>query len=291
MSKKPPFLTAQNVRKMIPRRSADSYKGQNGHILIVAGSRGMSGAAVFVARGALRIGAGLVTVAIVESERSVVAHQLPEALTLPLPETSDGGISNDSLSVIQAYLQKRSINVLAVGPGLSLSPSVAYVVKALLKEWKQPLVLDADGLNNISLDDLGNHPGLIITPHVIELARLMRIGRDTIIHDRVHVAANMARDYHLLCVLKGHHTVVTTGQTTRLNPTGNPAMATGGMGDVLTGVIAGLIGQGLKPWEAACAGVYLHGLAGDLTRTSDRGLLATDIAENLPKALSKIGVK
>jgi hydroxyethylthiazole kinase-like uncharacterized protein yjeF len=287
----PAKLSATEVKRWLPKRAADSHKGDYGHVLIVAGSRGMSGAAVLVARGALRSGAGLVTVAIVESERAVVTHTLPEALTLSLPETSEGTASDTALAVLQEYLNQRDINALAVGPGLSIHPSIAQIMKSILKDWEQPLVLDADGLNNVTTDDLRDYPQLIITPHPGELARLCRIERDAVQRDRARVAENIARDLHLVCVLKGHHTVLSDGKKTRLNPTGNPAMATGGMGDVLTGIIAGLLAQGIPTFESACTGVFLHGLAGDLARISDRGLLASDLADTIPKALFKIGVR
>ncbi len=280
-------LTMAQVRTMLPPRPPDAHKGQNGHVLIVAGSRGMSGAAELCARATLRIGAGLVTGAIVASEYTAITHLLPEALTLPLPEGPDGSLSADAFTVIQDYLEKRHINVLAVGPGLSVNRAVAGVVKSLL-ETNLALVLDADGLNNMSAKDLADRPGLIITPHIGEMARLLEKPTEAIVREPVRVAEAFARDYGVVCVLKGHRTVISDGQNTCRNTTGNQAMATGGMGDVLTGTIAGLLAQGLKPWDAACAGVYLHGLAGDLARTSDRGLLASDVAEALPKALSKI---
>lgn len=291
MNKQPPLLSAALIRKMLPRRPADSHKGRNGHVVIVAGSRGMSGAAVLCARGALRAGAGLVTVAIIESERSAVAHQLPEALTLSLPETAAGVVDDTAMTALRDYLQNHKVSVLAVGPGLSIASTVTRVVRSLLQTWEYPLVLDADGINNVSLEDVRDHPGLILTPHPGEFARLAQLEGQRVQGDRVRLAENMARDHHLLCVLKGYRTVVTDGRKTAINPTGNPAMATGGMGDVLTGAIAALLAQGLKPWEAACAGAFLHGLAGNLARTSDRGLLATDVAEALPRALSKIGVR
>jgi hydroxyethylthiazole kinase-like uncharacterized protein yjeF len=291
MSSKPPLLTAAQIRKMLPKRPATTHKGQNGHALIIAGSRGMSGAAELCARGALRVGAGLVTSGIVESERSVVTRQLPEALTLPLPESADGAVRPEAFAAIREYLEHRRINVLAAGPGLSVSRAVAGVVMSLVKDTDQPLILDADGLNNAKIEDLQDRENLIITPHMGEMAKLMRIEIDTVQREPVRVAENVAREYGVLCVLKGHHTVITNGRKTAINPTGNAAMATGGMGDVLTGAIAGLLAQNLDPWEAACAGVYLHGLAGDLARVSDRGLLATDVADALPKALAKIGVK
>lgn len=283
-------LSAAAIKKMIPSRPPDSHKGRNGHVLVVAGSRGMSGAAYLVALGALRSGAGLVTVAMPASERSVVTHQLPEALTLPLPETLDGAISDHALHVLEAYLKQRTITAVAVGPGLSTAPSVTSTVKGILKNWDQPLVLDADGLNAIRPADLSGYPKLIITPHPGELAQLLGVERDLIKKDRVRVAENTARDYQLICVLKGHKTVITDGKITHLNSTGNAAMATGGMGDVLTGIVSGLLAQGLAPMQAACAGVFIHGLAGDMARISDRGLLASDVAHAVPRALAKIGV-
>jgi hydroxyethylthiazole kinase-like uncharacterized protein yjeF len=251
----------------------------------------MGGAAVLSARGALRIGAGLVTVAIVESERSAVTHHLPEALTLPLPENSDGQLNDSALPILRSFMQKRRVNALAIGPGLSVGDPVERLVKAFLSESDKPLVLDADGLNNISLDDLTVRAPLIITPHPGELAKLLRIEAHAVERYRMQLAQNLARQRRLVCVLKGHQTVIADGKNVRINSTGNAAMASGGMGDVLTGTIAGLLAQGLAAWEAACAGVFLHGFAADLAKISDRGLLATEVADFLPRALSKIGLK
>jgi NAD(P)H-hydrate epimerase len=276
---------------MLPRRPADSYKGKNGHVLVVAGSRGMSGAAYLTALGALRGGAGLVTAAIVEGERSVITQALPEAMTLPLPQTLDGCLSEAALPILNDYLEIRSISAVALGPGLSVHSSVAKIVKTILQTWDKPLVVDADGLNNLTAEDIGPHPPMVITPHPLELARLLEVNRDVVKEGRVMVAEKAAADHQWICVLKGRHTVVTDGRTTRINPTGNPAMATGGMGDVLTGVIAAFLAQGLPPLEASFAGVYLHGLAGDMARVSDRGMLARELANTIPQALKKIGVK
>jgi NAD(P)H-hydrate epimerase len=289
--KKPPSLTAARVRKVLPKRPEDTHKGLNGHVLIVAGSRGMSGAAALCARGALRIGAGLVTAAIVDSERDMIGRQLPEAMTLGLPETWEGVMTENALPVLKGYAEKHKLNTLAVGPGLSIDAGVSRVVKGLIKDWDLPLVLDADGLNNVTLDALRNLEDLIITPHMGELARLLKLDVATVKRTPIQSAQHAARECRLVCVLKGHPTIITDGTQTVLNPTGNPAMATGGMGDILTGIISGLVAQGLALWDAACAGVYLHGLAADLIKTSDRGLLASDVADALPRALSKIGVK
>jgi hydroxyethylthiazole kinase-like uncharacterized protein yjeF len=282
-------LTGPEVRRMIPARPKDSHKGSNGHALIVAGSCGMSGAAVLSALGALKAGVGLLTVAIVESERAVLIRRVPEALTLGLPETRQGTLAGKAWDVLRQYLSRRPISVIALGPGLSLHPAVRKVVRSILKNWRGPLVLDADGLNNVSPCDVQGHPGLIMTPHPGEMARFLGVARASVQRDRGALAARVARRLGVVCVLKGYRTVISDGKHTRINPTGNPAMAAGGMGDVLTGMIAGFLAQGLDRFEAACAGVYLHGLAGDLARVADRGLLASELAAKVPAAIRKLG--
>jgi ADP-dependent NAD(P)H-hydrate dehydratase / NAD(P)H-hydrate epimerase len=288
---KPSLLSAPQVKQWIPRRPLDAHKGKNGHLLVVAGSRGMSGAAFLSGLGALRAGAGLVTVATVESERAVMTSALPEVLTLGLPETAEGAIAESAIDSLIQYLRSHSVNALAVGPGLSVNPQTAKVICDILDEFDLPLVLDADGLNTISPEATKGYSSLVITPHPAELARFVGVDREKIKHDRVQAAQTTARDHELVCVLKGHHTVISDGQSIRLNPTGNPALAAGGMGDVLTGVIGAFLAQGLGRFEAACAGAYLHGLAGDIARISDRGLLAREVAHAIPAALKKIGVR
>jgi len=208
----PLTLSAPQIKMMLPPRPVDAHKGLNGHVLVLAGSRGMSGAAALCSRGALRIGAGLVTVAIVSSEHTVVTEQLPEALTLPLPETADGILTENALPVLRDYFEKRKINVLAIGPGLSVCAAVGRVIKTLLKEWDKPLVLDADGLNNVNLRDLRNHPGLMITPHVGELTRLMRSEASIVKQEPVRCAEKVARECSMICVLKGHPTIISDGK-------------------------------------------------------------------------------
>ena len=249
----------------------------------------MAGAAILSALGALRAGAGLLTVGIVRGERQILTRRLPEAMTLPLPGTTGGWVSSSSFNLIKAYVRRRTITTLAIGPGLTVHPSVHNTVKKLLS-LGLPTVLDADGLNNVNPADLKDR-SVIVTPHPGELARLLDKSPRVIQKDRSAVAAATAKRLGIICVLKGHQTVISDGQKTFINTTGNPAMATGGMGDVLTGVIAGLLAQGLSLFDAACAGVYIHGLAGDLARVSDRGLLATELAELIPHALRKIGLR
>jgi NAD(P)H-hydrate epimerase len=255
-------------------------------MLLIAGSRGMAGAAVLSALGALRSGVGLLTVGIVESARRILTSHVPEAMTLPLPETKDGFLSPSAVRIIKDYVRQRTFTILAVGPGLGTGVPQRNLVLAVIR-MNLPVVVDADGLNNIHPKDLKDR-SVVITPHPGELARLMGISRQKVQKDRVGLARNTAKSLGVICVLKGHRTVISDGRITCINPTGNPAMATGGMGDVLTGVIAGLLAQGLPRFEAACAGVYLHGLAGDMARVSDRGLLATELAAKIPYALKKI---
>ena len=274
----PKVLNASQIKRFIPKRPSTSQKGNNGHLLIVAGSRGMTGAAYLCALGALKAGAGLVTVAGPSTVRRVIGSRLPEAMMIPL-----------SAAEIKKYVRRRTITTLAIGPGLSVHPSIRRVIKALL-HLGLPVVLDADGLNNIKPVDIKSKP-IVITPHPGELARLLGKSVREIQADRVRVAIGTAKRLGLICVLKGHRTVISDGWKSYLNPTGNQAMATGGMGDVLTGVIGALLAQDLSLFDAASAGVYLHGLAGDIAKISDRGLLATELANTIPKALKKMGIR
>lgn len=259
-------------------------------MLVVAGSRGMSGAAVLCARGALRSGAGLVTVATARSQQPLVAVQVAEALTWPLPETVLGTLARSALASISRLIRDRRINALAIGPGLSTQAETVRLVRALVSEVQVPIVLDADGLNAVAgwSGWPRVHGPIVMTPHPGELARLLPKDRGAVQSDRAGSATALAKRFGAVCVLKGHHTVVTHGQKVRVNPTGNPAMASGGMGDVLTGVIAALLAQGVPPFEAACLGAYVHGWAGDLAKEGPFGLVASDVAERLPRAFKKV---
>jgi hydroxyethylthiazole kinase-like uncharacterized protein yjeF len=269
-------LQARDIRHMIPRRPAESQKGKNGHLLIVAGSEGMTGAAYLCAMGALKTGAGLVTVCGPQAVRKIIAVCLPEAMTV-------------STKNLRGYLRRRKITTLGVGPGLGVGAAQKKLITELIRA-KLPMVLDADGLNNSRPADVKNK-SVIITPHPGELAKFLGQSIARIQSDRSGVACDTARRLGIVCVLKGHRTVISDGRNTFINPTGNQAMATGGMGDILTGMIAALLAQGLSLFDAACAGVYLHGLAGDLARISDRGLLASDVSFYVPRALRKIGIR
>jgi NAD(P)H-hydrate epimerase len=253
----------------LQKRPDGSHKGDYGHVLVVAGSDGMTGAAYLTALGALRSGAGLVTVASVDKARDVIRFCLPEAMSIGFSE-------------VLPYIRKRRITTLAMGPGLGMGTAQKRLILKCLS-LGLPTVLDADGLNNLSLKET---KASVITPHEGELAHLLKTSREKIHANREKVTRQTAQAIQGICVLKGHHTLVSDGKQLYQNKTGNPAMATGGMGDVLTGVIAGLLAQGLSPFEAASQGVHLHGLAGDLAAKADRGLLAHEVADALPKAIA-----
>jgi NAD(P)H-hydrate epimerase len=268
---------------LVPRRPK-AHKGDFGHVLVVGGSAGKAGAAAMAGMGALRAGAGLVTVATPRSVQKLAASFAPELMTEGLEETEAGGLSLKAMEYGRMEKRCAGMSVLAIGPGLGQEPETVEFVRALVKQAKQPVVLDADGLNAFvgatRLLDGGQRP-LVLTPHPGEFARL--IGKDTaaVAADAVGLALNFAKEHHCTVVLKGHRTIVATPEhEVWVNATGNPGMAKGGSGDVLTGMIAGM-SSGAKrcSGETAGAAVYLHGLAGDLARAGDseRSMLATDI--------------
>jgi NAD(P)H-hydrate epimerase len=282
----------------LQKRQRDSHKGSFGKILIVGGSRGYIGAPALAANAALRSGAGLVTMAVPESVQPTIASLACCATSLPLPEDERGVISEKALPVLyDEVFKKGNFDVVAVGPGLGGSSAmVSFIVE--LNRRRVPCVIDADGLNRMAeLNWFGLLTGsCVITPHPGELARLLRKTISEIQGDRegsaVRAAELMkkgAEGGDAVCLLKGYQTVVTDGETIYINPTGNPGMATGGSGDVLTGVIAALMGQKLSPFEAAALGSQLHGLAGDLAaeELGEISLIASDLLEYLPAAFRK----
>ncbi len=286
-----PFFLIEDdmVRGMMRRRKGDTHKGETGHLLIVAGSKGKTGAAAMTALGALRVGAGLVTLGIPESLNPVLEEKLTEAMTFPLRETPDATISSSAVDDIRALMKTRK--AIAIGPGLTVHPDVREVVLWLLRECALPMVLDADAINCLvgELDVLrGVEAPVILTPHPGEMARLVGMTPQEVQERRVEIAQEFAVEYGVYLILKGARTLVAEpGGKVYINPTGNPGMATGGVGDVLTGVIGGLLVQGYSPIQASIMGVYLHGLAGD--RVADErggiGMVATDIAHSLPKVI------
>ncbi|MDD4168756.1 MAG: NAD(P)H-hydrate dehydratase [Desulfotomaculaceae bacterium] len=286
------LITAELVKEWLPPRPSAAHKGSFGRVLVVAGSRGMTGAAYLVGESALRSGAGLITVAVPESLHDIMESKLSEVMTIPLPDTGNGSLSRSARQSILTLLE--SAGVLALGPGISTLPEVVAMVRELLPSVRVPCVLDADALNalagEVEIMRKVQAP-VIITPHPGEMARLMNITTTEIQENRLSVAEKAAVTWNVITLLKGARTVVAAPNgAIYINPTGNPGMATGGSGDVLTGVIASLIAQGLEPVQAASAGAFIHGLAGDLSAKEKGmiGLTAGDIISNLPAATREI---
>jgi NAD(P)H-hydrate epimerase len=282
-----PAITVIDALPALPPRPRAAHKGTFGKVLVVAGSRGMSGAAVLCASGALRGGAGLVTLAVAEAIHPVVATANPCYLTLPLPGDEHGRIDARAFRDLFGQMQASTATVL--GPGLGQSNGLATLVQETLRQARTPLVLDADALNLLvgHLDWLSAHSETrILTPHPGEFARLLGTDTSAVQSRRVELATRFAADHRVILVLKGQGTVVTDGGRLFVNPTGNPGMATGGSGDVLTGLLGALLAQGLEPFAAAQLGVYLHGLAGDLARDQlgEASLIASDLLTYLPYA-------
>ncbi|HTK29460.1 MAG TPA: NAD(P)H-hydrate dehydratase [Vicinamibacterales bacterium] len=280
------LLTRAGMRDLVPPRAPDSHKGDYGRVLIVAGSMGKTGAAHLAAAGALKSGAGLVTVACPARCLPIVAAMGPEYMTEALAEFDDG-LDPDAVDRVLEMAR----DVIALGPGLGQQPRTGTFIRTLVERATTPLVIDADGLNAFSDDPdrLTGREGrdVIITPHPGEMGRLVGMSADEVQSHRLDVARNFAAAHHVYVVLKGHRTVIATpDEQLFINPTGNPGMATGGTGDVLTGTIAAWLAQ-LLDAEAACKlAVYLHGLAGDLAEADegDAALTSADLAEHLGDA-------
>ncbi len=286
------LITRESVRHVIPSRPPSAHKGTYGHAAIMAGSVGKTGAAAMAAMGALRVGTGLVSVATPASCNDVLEAKLLEAMTAPMPETDAKSLASSALEPLLAFVQART--AAAIGPGLTVHPDTSALVRRLLERVDKPMVVDADGLNALT-GHLGvlaacKHPP-VLTPHPGEMARLEdQATAHTINADRLGTATRFARQHRVILVLKGARTIVAdTSGAAAICPTGNPGMATAGTGDVLTGMIAGLLAQRLPPWEAACAATYLHGLAGDLAaaRLGQAGMTARDVLDQIPYALSQ----
>jgi NAD(P)H-hydrate epimerase len=283
------LTTRKAVKDWLPLRPLGMHKGNCGRVLVVAGSRGMTGAACMTAESAARVGAGLVTLAVPASVQSVVAGKLTEVMTVALPETKEQTLSQTAREEILSLLERS--DVLALGPGISTHPETVNLVRQLIKALPVPGVIDADGLNALvgcpELFTQSPTP-LIITPHPGELARLLELSVSQVQAQRLKVAEEAAALWKIVVVLKGAGTFIAAPNgETYLNSTGNPGMATGGMGDVLTGVIAGLLAQGVNLTEAAAAGVFIHGLAADglAAEKGMRGLLAGDVIAALPQTI------
>ncbi|MGR6835251.1 NAD(P)H-hydrate dehydratase [Syntrophomonas erecta] len=283
------LITHDIIRPLLVPRSPESHKGTYGHVLVIGGSLGLTGAVFMASYAALRSGAGLVTAALPESVQPVVEAGLIEVMTTPLAETSQGAIALEALPALENLLGTAS--VCAIGPGMSRYGEAKAVVRFVLEKSGIPVVIDADGLNALQ-DDISvlkdRQVPVILTPHPGEMARLCGKSIEEVQDNRIQIAADFATTWGITLVLKGNKTVIATpGGELYINISGNPGMATAGSGDVLCGIITGLIAQGLKPVWAAVAGVYLHGLAGDYAAEAkgQRGLIAGDLIQFLPEAL------
>lgn len=275
----------------LPARPTDGHKGTFGRVLIIAGSRGMSGAACLCGVSALRGGAGLVYLAVPQCVQSIVASYEPAYLTLDFPDLADTGMLTEPVrqSLLSALKDKDAV---AIGPGLGNSAAVGELVRFVLAETKVSVVIDADGLNVLADAFLADTfktdvaAPRILTPHPGEFARLSGLAMSEIQSNREAVALEFAARHRVILLLKGPQTIVTDGERIAFNTTGNSGMATGGSGDVLTGLIVALLGQKLSPFDAARTGAYLHGLAGDLAaeELSEPGLISSDLPLYLARA-------
>ncbi len=286
------LLEVADATAALPVRPHDAHKGRYGHLLVVAGSVGKTGAAVLACLGALRSGTGLVTCATPGSQQPVVAAQLSEAMTEPLPETAARTISAKAVERVVELLAR--MDAVALGPGIGLDPETQAAVRTLVRDVERPMVVDADALTA-----LAGRAGLcrdapaprLLTPHPGEAARLLGCGIADVQADRIGSARRLAAESGAVVALKGARTVVAAPDgEVALNPTGNPGMATGGTGDVLTGIVGGLLAQGVAPIDALRAAVYLHGLAGDIAAETrgQAGLVAGDVAGSLPAAIRRV---
>ena len=283
--------TAADFADLLAPRPRETNKGSYGHALVIGGSVGKAGAAAMAGFAALRAGAGLSTVATARSALSTVAGFHPELMTEPLEETEAGTISRKALDSVASLVERKS--VLAVGPGISRHKETSEFVRGMVRQCTVPMVLDADALNAFegSAEELmGRSRSIVITPHPGEMSRLTGMTIAEIQANRIEVARKFAKEHEIIVVLKGHRTLIASPQgEVWANPTGNPGMATGGTGDVLTGIVAGLIAQyPQRVFEATVLGVFLHGLAGDLAANvlGENSLVATDLVQYLPEAFA-----
>lgn len=285
------LLSKETLGALIQPRQPDTHKGSFGHLFVLAGARGKSGAALLTASAALRVGTGLVTLGGPQSLLPIFASVLLEAMTVPLPERTDGSLRMVPKALVQALQDRTAV---AFGPGIGVSADTIKLTRWLLKHTQQPLLIDADGLNCVATDPsmLGHASSpVVLTPHPGEMARLTKTNTAEVQANRLEVAQTFATKYHCYVVLKGARTVIAAPDGwTWINPTGNPGMASGGMGDVLAGVIGGLLAQGYTPHEACQLGVFLHGTAGDVVahELGEIGMLARDVIERLPSGLRSV---
>lgn len=288
------LITYDTIRRILKPRSQDTHKGTYGHLFILAGSPGKTGAATLAAQGALRAGTGLVTVGIPRSLNPIMAQKLTEAMTEPLPETESGTFGEKSIEATLKITTSSRKTALAVGPGISTTQDTAEFLYETLKNSPVPIVVDADGITLIArnlqmLKEL--KAPIVLTPHPGEMSRLIGKTGEDVQKNRIGVARDFSSMYNVYTVLKGARTVISTPDSrVFINPTGNPGMASGGMGDILTGIIGGFLAQGYSPEDACVLGVFCHGLSGDFVarKKGEAGIIAGDVANSLPETLREI---
>jgi NAD(P)H-hydrate epimerase len=286
------LLEAHELAARLRTRPADSHKGTFGHVLVVAGGLGKTGAGALASLAALRAGAGLVTFALPESLNAAMEAKLTEVMTVPLPEAEPGLVGREAAKRILERLE--GLSALVIGPGLGTHPDTVRCVYEVLHQVRLPVVIDADGINALAMQPeicRDVHAPTVLTPHPGELARLRRTTTAAVQADRLAAAQEAAQACGAVVVLKGARTVIAEPHgALYINPTGNPGMATAGTGDVLCGVLGALLGQGYDPTTAACLAVYTHGLAGDLAaaKLGQRSMLASDVIEALPAAFQRL---
>ena len=284
------LLEEKEIKKWLSiPRNPDTHKGDYGHLLVIAGSVGKTGAAAMACQAALRMGAGLVTLAIPKSLNGIMEMKLTEVMTEPLPETPKQTLSLRAFSAILRLCENKKAVI--IGPGLGTFKETQSLVLKLIKALGLPIILDADGLTALATQPKTlpvTNRSLILTPHPGEMARLMRSQVKEVLEDRIGVSRNFSQSHHVHLVLKGHPTLISTPKgEVFINPTGNPGMASGGTGDVLTGMIGGLVCQGFDILPSLQMAVYLHGMAGDegAQEWGEKSLIATDIIKKIPTLL------
>jgi NAD(P)H-hydrate epimerase len=287
------FLNEDKMRPLLHRRDRLAHKGNFGHCLIIAGSIGKTGAAALSANSAVRAGSGLVTLAVPETLHTILEIKTTEAMTVPLSDSGSGYLTNSAFPAIEKLLVGK--DAVAIGPGLDRRPGTYALVQNLVESVDLPMVIDADGLNalaeDISVLKRKKTKQIILTPHPGEMSRLLGTAIPDVEAIRISVAQEFARNHGVYLVLKGARTIIASPVgTAAINSSGNPGMATGGMGDVLTGIIVSLLGQGYTAWDACCLGVFLHGFAADMVaeEKGEIGINASDVIDQLPYAYNKL---
>ncbi len=282
-------ITVKNVLKYFPKRPQDSHKGTFGHILNISGSKSYTGASILSSLSALKVGAGYVTLATVEDAANIVHSYTPDIPTISLKQTENGTISKDNtISVINI---SKNYDVISIGSGIGQNEETTQFVTDFIKQNRKPVVIDADGLNALSKSNIEKVGGeSIITPHPKELSRLIAVPVEIIQSNREYYATETAKNLETIVVLKGHNTIVTDGKSIYINKTGCSALAKAGSGDVLTGMITGILAQNKNPLHSAIIGVYLHGLSGDLAaeKLTEYSVLASDLLNFIPDAIKKV---